>query len=83
MEPPATLRKRAFTIAEFCFAYGICRTTAYGEIKAGRLTVIKCGRRTLITEAAAEAWLRALASRSGAAAPNGNSTQRKAGGVNG
>ena len=61
MEPPANLRKRAFSIAEFCFAYGICRTTAYGEINAGRLTVIKCGRRTLITQAAAEAWLHALA----------------------
>ena len=83
MEPPAALRKRVLTIAEFCFVYGICRTTAYGEINAGRLAVIKCGRRTLITEDAAEAWLRALASRSGGAAPNGNSTQRKAGGING
>jgi excisionase family DNA binding protein len=74
MELPATPCKRAFTLAEFCSAYGIGRTTAYGEINAGRLTAIKCGRRTLITTDAAEAWLHALepalASRADAAAPN-------------
>ena len=60
MELPATPRKRAFTLAQFCSAYGIGRTTAYREINAGRLTAIKCGRRTLITTDAAQAWLYAL-----------------------
>jgi excisionase family DNA binding protein len=52
--------KRAFSIAEFCYRYAIGRTTTYEEIKAGRLKVLKVGRRSLITESSAEAWLAAL-----------------------
>jgi hypothetical protein len=55
------IEKRVFNITDFCKAYGICRTTAYAEIKSGRLARIKVGRRTLIAADAAEAWLRALA----------------------
>ena len=51
---------RAFSIAEFCRAYGIGRTTAYQEIAAGRLRAVKVGQRTLIASDAAEAWLAAL-----------------------
>jgi excisionase family DNA binding protein len=52
--------KRAFSIAEFCEKYGICRTKAYEEIKAGRLRVVKVGRRSLIKGTDAELWLAAL-----------------------
>lgn len=51
---------RAMSIAEFCRDYGTGRTTAYQEIKAGRLRAVKCGKRTLVTLDDAEAWLRSL-----------------------
>jgi excisionase family DNA binding protein len=54
--------KRAFSIAEFCESYGICRTKAYEEFKAGRLRIVKVGRRSLIRETDAESWLAALPS---------------------
>jgi excisionase family DNA binding protein len=52
--------KRAFSIAVFCERYDVGRTCAYEEIKAGRLKALKVGRRTLITEESAEAWLKNL-----------------------
>jgi excisionase family DNA binding protein len=57
---PAPLTPRAFSIPEFCRRYGIGRTNAYQEITAGRLRAVKVGRRTLITQVAAEAWLASL-----------------------
>jgi excisionase family DNA binding protein len=53
-------RQRAMSIAEFCRAYNVGRTTAYQEIKAGRLRARKCGKRTIITEDDAENWLNHL-----------------------
>jgi excisionase family DNA binding protein len=61
--PESTSAKRAFSIAEFCDRYGIRRTKTYDEIKAGRLRIVKAGRRSLIKETDAEAWLAALPSR--------------------
>jgi excisionase family DNA binding protein len=52
--------KRAFSIEEFCRRFGIGRTRAYEELKFGRLRARKVGRRTVITEDDAEAWLRRL-----------------------
>jgi excisionase family DNA binding protein len=57
---PAPFSPRAFSIPEFCRRYGIGRTNAYQEIAAGRLRALKVGRRTLITQDAAESWLAAL-----------------------
>ena len=56
----ATHSRRAFSIREFCRRYGIGRTSAYQEIAACRLRAVKVGRRTLITQDAAEAWLAML-----------------------
>jgi excisionase family DNA binding protein len=53
-------RQRAMSIAEFCERYGPGRTTAYQEIKAGRLRARKCGKRTIIAEDDAERWLECL-----------------------
>jgi excisionase family DNA binding protein len=50
-------RQRAMSLAEFCEDYNVGRTTAYQEIKAGRLRARKCGKRTIITEDDAENWL--------------------------
>ena len=54
------IEKRAYSVDEFCQRYGVGRTTAYEEIKAGRLRVAKVGKRTLVTADAAELWLRNL-----------------------
>jgi excisionase family DNA binding protein len=54
------MEKRAFTLSDFCTRYGIGRTKAYDEIAIGRLRAVKVGRRTLVTENDAEAWLIAL-----------------------
>lgn len=54
------VEKRVFSIAEFCSRFGVGRTTAYGEIKAGRLQVVKAGKRTLVPADEAEFWLKNL-----------------------
>jgi hypothetical protein len=51
---------QAYDIKSFCRAYGISRSFAYLEMRAGRLKPFKAGRRTLISRQAAEAWLRTL-----------------------
>ena len=45
MSTDGAVRKLAFSIPEFCAAVGIGRSRAYEEIKAGRLRILKCGRR--------------------------------------
>lgn len=50
----------AFPISEVPWRLGISRSTAYLEIAAGRLVAHKCGARTLITSASAQAWLDCL-----------------------
>ena len=52
--------KRALSIAGFCERYGVGRTTAYAEIRAKRLHIVKVGKRTLVLADAAETWLRNL-----------------------
>jgi predicted site-specific integrase-resolvase len=41
--------RNCFSLEEFCFRNGIGRTTAYKEIKEGRLRPRKVGKRTLIS----------------------------------
>ena len=52
--------KVAFSINEFCEAFGVKRDLAYDEIKAGRLKARKAGRRTLIRAVDARQWLDGL-----------------------
>lgn len=47
----------AFTVDGFCSAYGVGRSLLYEEIRAGRISVRKAGRRTLIRKEDAQAWL--------------------------
>jgi excisionase family DNA binding protein len=58
--------RRALSIVEFCHRYGVGRSKAYEEIKAGRLRAIKIGNRTLIIVDDAEAWLLSRPSSEGA-----------------
>jgi excisionase family DNA binding protein len=60
VEQPHRARRRAMSIAEFCERYGPGRTTVYDQIKRGLLRARKCGKRTIIIEDDAEAWLKCL-----------------------
>jgi len=53
-------KRRGSTINEFCRHYPIGRTKVYAELSSGRLRARKIGRRTVITEDDAEAWLSQL-----------------------
>lgn len=59
--------KVAYAMSEFCDLYGISRSLAYNELRAGRLTARKIGRRTVILKADADAWLTSLPVRGAAA----------------
>lgn len=48
--------RNCFSLEEFCFRNGIGRTTAYKEIKEGRLHPKKVGKRTLISSEEEARW---------------------------
>lgn len=52
--------KLAYTIREFCGAVGIGVTKFYDEVNAGRITIKKCGKRSLVTAAEAERYVASL-----------------------
>jgi excisionase family DNA binding protein len=55
----AFAERRAFTIEEFCKAYGISRAFYYKLLKAGEgPRIAKIGSKTLISDEAATEWLR-------------------------
>ncbi|WP_080428843.1 helix-turn-helix domain-containing protein [Burkholderia ubonensis] len=49
-----------FSVKDFCVWAGIGRTAVYAEMKAGRLSARKFGRRTIIPQVEAERWLQSL-----------------------
>jgi len=49
-----------FSVNEFCHWAGIGRTAVYAEMKAGRLSAKKFGRRTIIPRSEAERWFSSL-----------------------
>ena len=59
--------KELYTVAEFCSTHGIGRTTLYGEVKAGRLRLVKIGTASRIRRIDAQAWVAALPSDTDAA----------------
>jgi hypothetical protein len=50
----------AYRYPDFIARFGVSRSTADREIKAGRLKAIKRGKSVIITAAAAKAWLEGL-----------------------
>jgi len=50
----------ALSVEEFCELYGVGMTHAYSERNAGRLTMRKTGKRTLILRSDAERWANSL-----------------------
>ena len=55
-----TMHNRALTINEFCDRYGICRETAYQQIRTGKLRAVKLGRRTVLLAPDVDAWAASL-----------------------
>jgi excisionase family DNA binding protein len=51
---------RALSVQEAAKAAGVGRTLIFDEIRKGRLTARKAGRRTIITIDALDAWLKSL-----------------------
>ncbi len=61
----STPESRAFSIAQFCAAYGISRAAFYNLQRDGKApSTLNVGRRRLITKAAAEVWEKAMTSAS-------------------
>lgn len=50
----------AYPLPDFCKAFGVGRSKAYEEIRAGRLKARKSGVRTIILAADADAWANSL-----------------------
>ena len=50
------------SISDACRVLGIGRSLLYQEISAGRLPVLKAGRRTIIKKSALENWIAGLSS---------------------
>ena len=59
------IEKRALSVAEAAKAAGVGRTTFFEEIRRGRITALKVGRRTIITVDALDAWLKSLPVKTG------------------
>lgn len=52
--------KLALSVADFCATCSIGRSTFYEEVKAGRIRVLKAGKRTLIARSEVQRWLDSL-----------------------
>jgi excisionase family DNA binding protein len=52
--------KRAMSVEEAAKAAGVGRTLLFEEIRKGRITARKVGRRTIIMTDELDAWLKAL-----------------------
>ena len=56
MSDSECIQRNCFSLKEFCYRNGIGRTTAYKEIKEGRLRPKKVGKRTLIAVEEEARW---------------------------
>jgi excisionase family DNA binding protein len=57
--------KRALSVEQAAKAAGIGRTLLFEEIRKGRITARKVGRRTIITTESLDAWLKSLPVKAG------------------
>ena len=62
------IQRQVYSVAAFCAAFGIARSTFYRLLQGGRgPTVIHLGRRTLISVEEADEWRRRMENASRAA----------------
>ena len=57
-------QKRAYSVREFCLAYGIGKTKVYALFASGDLKPVRLGRKNLIRDKEAESWFDRLPNRS-------------------
>jgi hypothetical protein len=57
---PITYEPVAYFISEFCTKFVISKSSFYREIRAGRLTMYKRGKRSMIERVEAERWYAAI-----------------------
>jgi hypothetical protein len=50
----------AYRVSEFCQVYVISKASFYREVQAGRLRILKRGRRSLVERIEAERWFSCL-----------------------
>lgn len=50
----------AYRVSEFCQVYVISKASFYREVQAGRLRILKRGRRSLVERSEAEQWFARL-----------------------
>jgi excisionase family DNA binding protein len=60
---PYSIEPHAFRVKDFCQIYGIGKTKFYQEVSEGRLSILKIGRRTLVSRESARRWLQDLQTR--------------------
>ncbi|GAA0477516.1 hypothetical protein GCM10009096_19260 [Parasphingorhabdus litoris] len=54
------MTKKLLTVRQFCYLYGIGRTTFYAEVKQGRIPILKIGKATRVAREDAEKWVENL-----------------------
>ena len=60
-QTPSSLHTRLnWRVPEFCDAFAMGRTKFYALVASGKITLIKCGRTTLVTDAEACRFQQAL-----------------------
>ena len=60
LRTPTATQPRALSVEQFCELYNIGKTTAYAQIREGRLRLRKIGKRSVIAVEDAEIWFRDL-----------------------
>jgi hypothetical protein len=50
----------AYRVSEFCQVYVISKASFYREVQAGRLRILKRGRRSLVERTEAQRWFTSL-----------------------
>ena len=60
----SVIQKRAYSVREFCLAYGIGKTKVYALFASGDLKPVRLGRKNLIRDKEAESWFDRLPNRS-------------------
>jgi hypothetical protein len=60
MKGGARMEPVAYRVSEFCQVYVISKASFYREVQAGRLRILKRGRRSLVECAEAERWFSCL-----------------------
>lgn len=52
--------KQLYSVNEFCQLWNVSRTDFYRQIQAGKLSILKRGRRSFISRETAENWMASL-----------------------